>query len=93
MTTLAWQRSPKATSYEIELVRGDAVIFTSKSPTAQVVLPKSWQRDGKAYAIHPEDRAFVWPIVEGRRAEKPVVNGALALDLTPVVRFFELNPG
>jgi hypothetical protein len=90
-TTLVWHRSPRATSYEVELLRGDAVIFTSTSPSSQVVLPTSWQRGGKSYSIHPEDRAFVWPVVNGRRGERPVVSGALALDLSPVVRFFELD--
>jgi hypothetical protein len=90
-TTLVWQRSPRATSYDVELFRGDAVIFTSSSPSSRVVLPTSWQRGSKAYTIHPEDRAYVWPVVNGRRDETPVVDGALALDLSPVVRFFELN--
>jgi len=90
-TTLVWRREPRATSYEVELVRGDTVIFTSTSPSSHVVLPTRWQRGGKAYTIHPEDQAFVWPVVNGRRGERPVVSGALALDLSPVVRFFELD--
>jgi hypothetical protein len=90
-TTLVWPRSAKASSYDLELVRGESVIFSQRSRSPQVVLPREWRRGGVRYTIQPEDQAFVWPVVDGRRAATPVVNGALALDMTLVGRF--VGPG
>ena len=87
--TLAWPRSVHATAYDLELVRDGAVIFAARSSSPQVHIPRRWTRDGVSYAIQPEDQAFVWPVVDGRRRGEAVVNGALALDLTPVARFIE----
>jgi hypothetical protein len=92
-TTLVWPRSTQASAYDLELVRDGAVIFAARSSSPQVLLPRSWSRDGVSYAIQPEDQAFVWPVVDGRRRGEAVVNGALALDLTLVSRFVELSRG
>lgn len=89
-TTLVWPRSVRASSYHLELVRDGSVIFTKKSSSPHVVVPRSWSRDRVTYAIQPEDQAFVWPVVDGRRTDTPVVNGALALDMTRVARLIVL---
>ena len=39
------------------------------------------------FSIRPEDQAFVWPVVDGRRVAEPVVNGTLAFDHTRIARF------
>jgi hypothetical protein len=90
-TTLVWPRSTPATAYDLELVRDGSIIFTARAGSTEVALPRSWSHEGVTYAIQPEDQAFVWPVVAGRRAEAPLVNGALALDMTLVERFVELS--
>ena len=90
-TTLVWPGSTHGSAYELELVRNGSVIFTAKPSAPWVVLPRSWSREGVTYVIQPEDQAYVWAVVDGRRTAAPVVDGALALDLTLVERFVELT--
>jgi hypothetical protein len=90
-TTLVWPRAANASWYDFELVRGGSVIFSIRSRSSHAIVPRSWRRKGVAYAIQPEDQVFVWSVVDGRRASAPVVNGALALDMTLVARFSELS--
>ena len=87
--TIVWPRSANASSYDLELVRGGTVIYSARSGSPEVVVPREWRRGGVSYTIQPEDQAFVWPVVDGRRAAAPIVNGALALDMTLVTRFAE----
>ena len=89
-TTLVWPGSPQAT-YDVELVRGNAVIYSSRSTSSHVVLPPKWQWNGSPYTVQPQDQAFVWRVVDERRASTPIVNGVLALDMTPISRFSELG--
>ena len=91
-TTLVWPGSPQAT-YDVELVRGDVIILSSRTAASHVVVRRRWQRSGVSYSIRPEDQAFVWPVVNGRRAAAPIVDGVLALDMTPVSRFVDLSRG
>jgi hypothetical protein len=85
--TLVWPGSLQASAYDLEVVRNGTVIFTMRSTSPQVRVPRSWSRDGVSYAIRPEDQAYVWPVVDGRRAQRPLVEGELALDLTRVASF------
>lgn len=85
--TLFWGRAPSASSYDIELVRGHSRIFAARSRSSQVIVPRSWRHGGVTFGIRPEDQAYVWPIIDGRRAARPVVNGTLALDLTLVASY------
>jgi hypothetical protein len=85
--TLVWRPSAAATSYDLELVRDGSVIHSQRLRSPRVVLPRRWQRAGVTYSIRPEDETFVWPVVGGRRSTVPLVNGVLALDLTPVARY------
>jgi hypothetical protein len=89
-TTLVWPGSPQAT-YDVELVRSAAVIYSSRSTSSHVVVPARWRHDGVLYSIRDADQAFVWPVVNGRRASTPIVNGVLAVDMTPISRF--MSPG
>jgi hypothetical protein len=90
-TTLVWPGSLQASAYDLELVRHGAVIFSTRSTSPQALVPRTWSHAGVSYSIRPEDEAYVWLVTDGRRAEAPVVAGALALDLTPVVRFSALS--
>jgi hypothetical protein len=90
-TALGRPRSVTTSSYDLELVRDGSVIYSTRSRSAEVGLPRAWWRDGVTYTIQPEDRAYVWPIVEGRRSAQPLVNGARALDTRLVALFVELS--
>jgi hypothetical protein len=90
-TTLVWPRSTQASAYDLELVRDGTIIFAKRSSSPQALVPRSWSYDGVSYAIQPEDQAYVWPVIDGHRSKEPVVDRALAFDLTPVERFVELS--
>ena len=87
--TIVWPRSPRASAYDVELARDGSVVFTTRSSSPRAALPWTWSRDGVTYATQPEDEVFVWPVVEGRRAATPMVNGVLALDMTLIARLIE----
>jgi hypothetical protein len=89
-TTLVWDDAARATAYDIELRRGGAVIYASTSTAPQAFVPRSWQRDGTAFELRPEDRLYVWPVIGGSRA-RPIVGGAPAMDTTDIARFTELS--
>lgn len=89
--TLVWAAVATATSYDMELVRDETRIFAASSRSPRVSVPRSWVHGGVPYRLQPEDQVFVWPAVDGRRAERPTVNGTLALDLTPIARFISMN--
>lgn len=86
-TRLSWAPVPTATSYDLVLVRGGRRIFAASAPGAQFEIPHSWTHRGAEHRIRPEDQAYVWAVVDGRRAGRPVVDGALALDLMLGVAF------
>jgi hypothetical protein len=88
-TTLVWPRSRHASAYDLELVRIGVVIYSTRSSSPRVVVPRSWDRAGASYVIQPEDQVFVWPIVDGRRVATPAVDGILALDMTRIASLIE----
>jgi hypothetical protein len=90
-TARGGSRSVTTPAYDLELVRDGSVIYSTRFRSADVGLPRTWWRDGVTYTIQPEDRAYVWPIVQGRRRARPLVNGALALDTRLVALFVELS--
>jgi hypothetical protein len=92
-TTLVWPGSLQASAYDLELVRDGTVIFSTRSTSPRAVIPRSWSHAGASYSIRPEDEAYIWLVTGGRRVGAPVVKGALALDLTAVVRFSALSRG
>jgi len=87
-TVLAWDRTSGADSYQVELVRSGTVTYATSAASADIAVPRTWRHDGASYTLQPEDQLFVWPVVDGRRAD-PVVNGRLAFELTPVARAIE----
>jgi hypothetical protein len=89
--TLRWKTNVRAHAYDLVLARGGSVIYSTRLRPAEVGLPRSWWRGGVTYTIEPEDRAYVWPILEGRRSTQPLVNGARAGDVRLVVRLGELS--
>ena len=85
--TLVWARVPGVSSYDIELVRNGSRIYAASSSSPRVDVPRTWTHGGLRFAIQPEDQAFVWPVIDGRRAAEPVVNGTLAFDKTLIAHF------
>ena len=83
-TALVWPGSLQAAAYVVEVVRDGTVIYSTRSTSPKAIVPRSWRHGGASFAIRPEDQAYVWPVVDGRRAQRPLVDGELALDLTPV---------
>jgi hypothetical protein len=89
-TRLVWDGAAGAASYDVELRRGGAVIYSSTSTASEALVPRSWEKDGMAFVLQPEDQLYVWPVVDNRRVST-VVDGALAMDTTDVVRMLELS--
>ena len=85
--TIVWDAVSGVDAYRIELRRGPALVYEASSTTAEVTLPKRWSREGRSYRLQPEDQAFVWAVVDGRRSQRALVDGILAFELTPVARF------
>ena len=86
-TALVWDGLGNASSYDIELVRNGSRIFAASAQSPRVNVPRSWMHDGERFAVQPEDQVFVWPVVHGRRAGRPVVNGTHVFDNNLFARF------
>jgi hypothetical protein len=80
---LHWTPVQDAGGYSIELYRGPKQVFVARSRNAHFALPAAWTRHGTSYRRDPQDLLFVWPLVRGRRAAKPVIDGRLVFDLYP----------
>jgi hypothetical protein len=89
-TTLVWDEAAGAAAYDVELRRGGALIYAATFAAREALVPRSWEKDGTAFVLQPEDQLYVWPVIGGRRAS-PVVDGALAMDTTDIARFVELS--
>ncbi|MGH3129065.1 MAG: hypothetical protein ACRDPX_14180 [Gaiellaceae bacterium] len=89
-TRLVWDGAAGAAAYDVQLRRGGAVIYSSTSSAPEALVPRSWEKDGMAFVLQPEDQLYVWPVVDGRRVSS-VVDGELAMDTTDVVRMIELS--
>ena len=86
-TELVWDDLGNASSYDIELIRNGSQIFAASAPAPRVDLPRSWTHDGERFSVRPEDEVFIWPVVDGRRGSRPLVNGTHVFDNTLVARF------
>jgi len=80
--TLVWAPVAGVSSYDIELVRNGSRIYAASSRSPNLAVPRTWKHGGLRFAIQPEDEAFVWAVIEGRRTDEPVVDGTLAFDNT-----------
>lgn len=85
--TLVWARVAGVSSYDVELVRNGSRIYSASSAMPSMDVPRTWTHEGMRFSIRPEDQAFVWPVIDGRRAPEAVVKGTLALDKTLVASF------
>ena len=86
-TELVWDGLGNASSYDIELVRNGSQIFAASASSPQVNVPRVWTHDGERFSVRPEDDVFIWPVVDGRRGSRPLVNGTAVFDNTLVARF------
>jgi hypothetical protein len=78
---LAWTPTVGATGYEIEIFRGTSRIFATRSASNQVTILGLWNANGAAQRLDPDDRLYVWPLISGKRASKPILNGVLVVDV------------
>jgi hypothetical protein len=85
-TTIVWTPVPGADSYLVQVVRDGTPIYATRSRAAKLTIPRTWSTGTATLRVQPEDQAFVWPVVDRRRAARPVVDGVLVLDLTPIIR-------
>lgn len=77
---LAWAPAPGAEGYAVELYRGNARIFVAETRQPMVVVPASWRLDGVSRSLVPgELRWYVWPLVDGRRATRAIVQATLEI--------------
>jgi hypothetical protein len=76
----AWAPVAGAESYRVELFRGEERVFAVTSPRPQLRVPSQWTYDGRIESLTSgEYRWYVWPIVDGKRAPRAVVQAQLAL--------------
>jgi len=76
-----WPPRRGATGYHVELRRENSPIFTADSKTNRVVVPGTWRFHGKTRWLEPDDRLYVWPVVEHARSSIAVIAGELVVDL------------
>ena len=86
-TELVWDDLGNASSYDIELIRNGSQIFAASALSPRVNVPRRWTHDGERFSVRPEDEVFIWPVVDGRRGSRPLVNGTHVFDNTLVARF------
>jgi hypothetical protein len=86
-TAIVWAAVPGADAYRVELVRNGTRIYAVSSRSPELVIPRTWRGRSGTLHVQPEDEAYVWPVAEGRRGARPVVDGVLVLDLAPLHRF------
>jgi hypothetical protein len=76
-----WPARQGATSYHVELHRGESTILAVDSRTNRVVVPARWHFHGRKLSLDPDDRFSVWPVAHGVRDSTAIISGALVVDL------------
>jgi hypothetical protein len=76
-----WPVRRGATSYHVELHRGESTILAVDSKTNRVVVPARWQFHGRKLSLDPDDRFSVWPLAHGVRDSTAIISGELVVDL------------
>lgn len=77
---LAWAPSTGASSYHVELFRGQSRIFSTDTARPQVTIPASWTVGRKRQRLDAgEYRWYVWPVIAGVRSSSAVVQSRLSV--------------
>jgi hypothetical protein len=76
----AWPPVLGATGYHVELFKGSALVFRKQTTKAEILIPRRWRFDGRLHRLEPgEYRWYVWPLVDGQRAAKAIVQAKLVV--------------
>ena len=76
----AWAPSPGASGYHVELFRGSALIFRAETKRPEVVIRRRWRLNGRDRRLEPGAyRWYVWPIGDGRRKAKAIVQAKVVV--------------
>jgi hypothetical protein len=76
----AWAPSHGASGYHIELFRGSALIFRAQMTKPEILIRRRWRFNGRDHQLEPGAyRWYVWPLVDGRRRAKAIVQAKLAV--------------
>jgi hypothetical protein len=78
---VSWTPAAGTSGYHVELFRGTSRIFVSDTKRAQVLIPATWDLDGRDYRLEPDDRMYVWPVASGQRGPQAIVDARLVLDI------------
>lgn len=77
---LAWAPYPAASAYHVELFSGPQLVFSANTQKPHIVVPRSWQLDGRGHTLKPGTyRWYVWPVVGGQRAVRAIVQTKLVV--------------
>jgi hypothetical protein len=77
---LAWAPSGGASSYHVELFRGQSRIFSVDTSRPQVTIPVTWTVGQKREHLEAgEYRWYVWPVFAGVRGSTAVVQSRLTV--------------
>jgi hypothetical protein len=81
VTRFVWAPVDGATSYHVELYRGDTRVFAKRTPEAEVEIPEEWRFEGRRHHLESERYDwYVWPVVAGRRSATAVVQAPFVVD-------------
>ena len=76
-----WLAEPGASGYHVELFRGPSLVYRGRSTRPELTIPPSWTLDGRKQRLSPGDyRWYVWPIVDGQRSSRAVVQSSLVVE-------------
>lgn len=76
----AWAPAPGASGYHVELVRDGSRVFAADTTDPELVLPRAWEYRGGRHVLERGDyRWYVWPVVDGIRARRAVVQASLSV--------------
>ncbi len=76
----AWAPVARAVAYRVDLFRGSERVFTGRTRTAQLTLPRTWSYQGRERTLEPGAyRWIVWPIFGSGTAEVAIVQATLSI--------------
>ncbi len=76
----AWPPAVGATGYHVELFKGSALVFRSETKKPEILIRSRWRFGGRLRTLEAgEYRWYVWPLVDGQRAAKAIVQAELVV--------------
>jgi hypothetical protein len=76
----AWPPVVGATGYHVELFKGSALVFRAETKKPEIVIRSRWRFGGRLRTLEAGAyRWYVWPLVDGQRAAKAIVQAKLVV--------------